>query len=79
MSDYFNLSGKTILVTGAAGILGRQHVDALVSAGATVVATDVDEKSISQICTQINSKYNVELATPRYMDVTNRGKTSYQS
>jgi len=72
VSDYFNLSGKTILVTGAAGILGRQHVDALVSAGATVVATDVDEKSISQICTQINSKYNVELATPRYMDVTNR-------
>ena len=49
MGDYFNLSGKTILVTGAAGILGRQHVDALVSAGAIVIATDVEEDSDRQV------------------------------
>ncbi len=40
-SARYDLSGRTALVTGAGGLLGRQHAAALVDAGARVVVTDL--------------------------------------
>ncbi|WP_377829841.1 SDR family oxidoreductase [Bradyrhizobium lupini] len=40
-SSRYDLSGRTALVTGAGGLLGKQHVAALSEAGARVVVTDV--------------------------------------
>ncbi len=37
----YDLTGRTALVTGAGGLLGRQHVAALADAGARVVVTDI--------------------------------------
>lgn len=39
----FDLSEKTALVTGAAGLLGIEHATALLQSGAAVVLTDVDK------------------------------------
>ncbi len=41
IADLFSLSGKVAIVTGGAGRLGFQHIDALHKAGATVVSFDV--------------------------------------
>jgi NAD(P)-dependent dehydrogenase (short-subunit alcohol dehydrogenase family) len=41
--DKFNLTGKTALITGAAGLLGIEHSIALLESGANVVLTDLDE------------------------------------
>ena len=40
-SARYDLTGRTALVTGAGGLLGRQHVAALVEAGARVVVSDI--------------------------------------
>lgn len=40
-SSRYDLTGRTALVTGAGGLLGRQHVAALAEVGARVVVTDV--------------------------------------
>ena len=40
-SARYDLTGRTALVTGAGGLLGRQHVAALVDAGARVVVSDI--------------------------------------
>lgn len=38
----YDLAGRTALVTGAGGLLGRQHVAALSEAGARVIVTEIN-------------------------------------
>ena len=45
--EKFGLTGKTALITGAAGLLGVQHAAALLESGATVVLTDLGEASLA--------------------------------
>ena len=40
MKNPFDLTGKTALITGAGGLLGPKHAEALLDFGANVILTD---------------------------------------
>lgn len=48
MADLFNLDGKTVVLTGGAGILGREMAAALCDSGASVAMVDRDGGAIER-------------------------------
>jgi shikimate 5-dehydrogenase len=53
VNELFDLSGKTALITGASGWLGRAFAEALAEAGANVVATSRDETTAKAIAAKL--------------------------
>lgn len=66
----FNLTGKTVLITGAAGLLGIEHAAALLECGATIVLTDINEVSILLAQKKLNNKTNLNRILTHVMDVS---------
>lgn len=65
----FDLQGKTAIVTGGAGGLGRSMVATLAAAGANVVVASRNQENISKIADAINQKGQSALAI--VVDITN--------
>jgi NAD(P)-dependent dehydrogenase (short-subunit alcohol dehydrogenase family) len=45
MTELFSLKNKTAIVTGALGLLGKKHCEALAQAGANVIVADINESA----------------------------------
>ncbi|MFC4161598.1 SDR family oxidoreductase [Chitinimonas lacunae] len=58
-SGPFRLDGRTALVTGAVGILGRHFCHGLAAAGAAVVVTDLDESECERLAAELRRDHNV--------------------
>jgi NAD(P)-dependent dehydrogenase (short-subunit alcohol dehydrogenase family) len=54
-AQLFALDGKVAVVTGAGGGIGRWFAAGLGAAGAAVLLTDVDERSLAEACRSLDS------------------------
>lgn len=65
--DRFDLSGKTALITGGAGLLGPEHAAGLAHCGAAVVLVDINEAALKsardRVLTQVPDAQVIVLVT----------------
>ena len=66
----FNLNNKYALITGAGGLLGFEHAQALLEVGCKLVLTDLDISKLKKKVNKLSSKYNSKIFIFK-MDVTN--------
>src|SRR6201996_3444671 len=71
-SKRYDLTGRTALVTGAGGLLGRQHTVALVDAGARVVITDIGLAQLDAAIAAIKAIAPAADLVPVAIDVTSQ-------
>ena len=71
-NDIFDLTGKTAVITGAGGILGPKHAEAIIEYGGTVILTDSHEDRAEEKVKKLNNKYGKGSAFAYYMDVTKK-------
>ncbi len=57
MTNLFSLKDKTAIVTGALGLLGQQHCEALAEAGANVVVADINENDAEKFAESLGEKH----------------------
>jgi NAD(P)-dependent dehydrogenase (short-subunit alcohol dehydrogenase family) len=56
-SNPFDLSGKFALITGGAGLLGKEHAFALLENSANVVLLDIDSEKLNYLVTDLQDKF----------------------
>lgn len=68
--EKFDLTGKTALITGGAGLLGIQHATALLESGATVVLTDITASGLLKARELLIRNIKPERILTHVMDVS---------
>jgi len=57
MTNLFSLKNKTAIVTGALGLLGKKHCEALAYAGANVVVADINESAAQSFAASLGENH----------------------
>ena len=65
----FDVTGRTAVITGAAGLLGVEHAAALLEIGAAVVLTDIDEAALAVAADVLAGQFDSSRITIRVMNV----------
>jgi len=70
--DKFSLENKNVLITGAAGLLGKEHAFAILEVGGKVILTDVTKKKLEDTKKILSSQFNPNSILISKMDVTKK-------
>jgi len=71
----FDLTEKTVVITGAAGNLGSQYAEGLSQVGANVILADLDYVKCAQIAKKLKKQYAVD-PEPIKLDLTKQSSIS---
>ena len=72
MHDKFNLTGKSALITGGAGLLGREHAAALLECGSNIIIADINGELLKQAEDELKFQFSGANIYAIEMDVTSK-------
>jgi NAD(P)-dependent dehydrogenase (short-subunit alcohol dehydrogenase family) len=70
LNNLFRIDGRVIVVTGAAGLLGKKHAEAIAAFGGTPVLLDLTLDKVKLYADELNERFNVN-AIGMSVDITN--------
>ena len=70
LENIFRLDGKVVVITGAAGLLGRKHSEAIACFGGTPILLDLSNQKVNESVNYLNNKYDVD-SVGFAIDITN--------
>jgi NAD(P)-dependent dehydrogenase (short-subunit alcohol dehydrogenase family) len=73
IDNLFSLSGKIVVITGAAGLLGEKHAEAVAAYGGTPVLLDLSQTAVDVLSEKLNKQYRTN-AIGFSIDITNESK-----
>jgi NAD(P)-dependent dehydrogenase (short-subunit alcohol dehydrogenase family) len=59
IDELFSLSGKYIVITGAVGLLGAYHAEAVAAYGGTPILLDLSQEEVDNLSLKLNDTFNV--------------------
>jgi len=60
LNNLFSLEGKVIVITGAAGLLGQKHAEAIAAYGGNPILLDLSEDAVEVMANKLNKQYAVK-------------------
>lgn len=66
----FDLSGKWALITGGAGLLGKEHARALLEVGANIVLWDINEKNLMKVISDFHREFSEQSVIMHVVDIS---------
>ncbi len=75
LKKIFSLKDKVIVITGACGLLGRMHVEAVASQGGIPIIIDLDQEKLDNLYQYIYAEYSIE-CFKELVDITNEKEVS---
>ena len=70
MKNLFDLSGKTALITGGGGLLGKKHAEAIIEYGGKAILADYNIEKAKIVVNELNNKYDNNNCGAEFLDVT---------
>jgi NAD(P)-dependent dehydrogenase (short-subunit alcohol dehydrogenase family) len=70
LNNLFTLEGKVIVITGAAGLLGQKHAEAIAAYGGNPILLDLSKDAVEVLAEKLNKQYSVKSAGFA-VDITN--------
>jgi len=73
LEKLFRLDGKVIVITGAAGLLGRKHAEVVAAYGGYPVLLDLSEEAVRSLANDLNREFGVN-ASGYQVDITDEAR-----
>ena len=68
--EKFRLDHEVIVITGGAGLLGRQHAEAVLDAGGIAILLDITADALENAVSELGKKYNEDRIVGMLADIT---------